>query len=138
MSRNAITELLTAGLSDRSVARQLNQPERHVAAIRRELQLPRRKPGPKPSAVEDRFWRRAQPTDDGHLLWPSLSIHGADLRQDDGRKESVHRIAFRIGNRREPQGLVRTGCHITGCVHPRHVEDAAMRAQYTAIFGEAA
>lgn len=138
MSRNAITELLHAGLSDRAIGRQLNAPVRAVAALRRELNLPRAKSGPRPSTVEDRFWRRAVPTDDGHLLWPAITIHGADLRHDDGHTESVHRIAFRIGNRREAEGLVRTGCGTTGCIHPRHVEDAAMRQQYAAIFGEAA
>lgn len=138
MSRNAIVELLHAGYGDRAIARQLNRPERHITAIRRELQLPHRRPGPKPSTAEDRFWRRAQPTDDGHLLWPGLAVHSADLKHADGHRESVHRIAFRIGNQREPDGIVRTGCAVSGCVHPAHVEDAPMRQQYTAIFGRTA
>ena len=138
MSRNAIVELLHAGHSDRAIARQLNRPERHIAAIRRELRIPRRRPGPKPSTVEGKFWRRAQPTDDGHLLWPGLGTHGTGLQHPDGRKESIHRVAFRIGNQREPEGIVRTGCTVSGCVHPAHVEDAPMRRQYTAIFGRTA
>ena len=136
MSRAAITELLQAGLGERAIHRQLGVRIRAIRAVRRELGLPRPKSGPKPSTVEDRFWRRAIPTDDGHLLWPGITAHGAELRHSDGRTETVHRIAFRIGTGRRPDGLVRTGCDKAGCVHPRHVEDAAMRRQYAAIFGE--
>ncbi|MFH9579063.1 helix-turn-helix domain-containing protein [Streptomyces globisporus] len=134
MSRAAIVELLQAGLSDKAIARQVHVHRRTIAAVRAELGMPAHKPGPTPSDPEDLFWRRTQPTDDGHLLWTSP---GRQLRGGDN-KLSVHRVAFSIGNQRDPVGNVTTGCGRARCVHPAHVEDQPMRQQYKAIFGEAA
>ena len=138
-TRNAIIELLHAGHSDKAIERQLNVSRLAARAIRHQRGLPTHKPGPAAAnSPEDLFWRRVEPTSDGHLLWPGYSRqHGANINHG-GRRHSVHRVAFRIGNRREPVGRVTTGCGTEGCVHPRHVEDQAMRNQYTAIFGEAA
>lgn len=131
----AIERLLRAGYSDKAIARELRVHRRRPRDLRRQLGLPQVKPGPAPAAsIEDLFWRRAQPTPDGHLLWPSWDPkHGAAIRHN-GRKQSAHRIAFRIGNQREPQGRVTSGCGQPGCVHPQHVEDQPMRQLYTAIF----
>ncbi|NEB70255.1 hypothetical protein G3I39_24840 [Streptomyces fulvissimus] len=134
MSRAAIVALLQDGLSDKAIARQVHVRCRTVAGVRAELGMPPHKPGPTPSNPDDLFWRRTQPTDDGHLLWTSTS---RQLRGGDN-KLTVHRIAFRIGNQREPVGNVTTGCGRAKCVHPAHVEDQPMRQQYKAIFGEAA
>lgn len=136
MTRAAITELLHAGWSDKAIARQLHVGRPRVRAVRAELGLPQHKPGPTPAAtVDDLFWRRAQPTDDGHLLWPHASI---GIRAGhDGPRVTAARVAFRIGNGREPVGKVTTGCDRPGCIHPAHVEDRPMRATYTAIFGAA-
>jgi hypothetical protein len=134
MNGAAITELLRAGLSDKAIARQLHVHRRTVRAARESLGLPAHKPGPSPSNAEDVFWRRAQPTDDGHLLWtaPGRAIRGGANRL------SVYQLAFRIGHGRPAIGNVTSGCGQTGCVHPAHVEDQPMRQQYKAIFGEAA
>ncbi|MFE9736169.1 hypothetical protein ACFYO9_37585 [Streptomyces sp. NPDC005863] len=135
-TRNAIIELLHANYSDKAIERQLHVSRRRARDLRTELGLPRHKPGPTPaSSPEEVLWRRAQPTDDGHLLWPSYaSTHGSWIRHG-GQRHSVHHIAFRIGNGREPIGRVTTGCGRDGCIHPDHVEDQPMRDTYRAIFG---
>lgn len=132
MSRAAIVELLHAGMSNTAIAQRLHIRTTSVSPIRQELGLPQVKGGFKPATShEDVFWRRAQPTDGGHLLWPYSSI-GPRV---GNRRISAYRIAFRIGNGRDPVGYVRTGCDQPGCVHPAHVEDQPMRDQYAAIFG---
>ncbi|WP_199546643.1 hypothetical protein [Streptomyces sp. N35] len=139
MSRAAIIELLHAGYSDRAIERQLHVSTRRARTLRTELGIPAHKPGPTPSSgPEEVFWRRAQPTTDGHLLWPGYSPHSGPYIRHGGRKHSVHRLAFAMAHHRQPVGHVATGCGTRGCVHPRHVEDQAMRDQYRAIFGEAA
>ncbi|QCX81184.1 hypothetical protein C9F11_38005 [Streptomyces sp. YIM 121038] len=138
-TRAAIVELLHAGYSDKAIERQLHVSRRRARDLRAELGLPQHKPGITPAASpEDLFWRRTQPTGDGHLLWPRYSTgRGASVRHG-GRRHSVHRIAFAMAHEREPVGHVATGCGTHGCVHPRHVEDQLMRDQFRAIFGEAA
>lgn len=136
--RADVTELLHAGYGDRTIARQLAVSIGSVERARALLKLPAGRPGPKAtSSPADLFWRRAQPTDDGHLLWPVYTPRNGAVIKHGGLRHSVHRTAFRIGHGREPEGRVTTGCDREGCVHPRHVEDQAMRNQYTAIFGEA-
>jgi hypothetical protein len=134
--RADVVELLAAGYGDRTIARRLNVSIGSVERARVILRVPGGRPGPKPTASrEDLFWRRTQPTPDGHLLWPTYSPRNGAVIKHGGTRWSVHRIAFRIGHGREPQGRVTTGCDRPGCVHPRHVEDQPMRTQYDAIFG---
>jgi hypothetical protein len=137
--RADVIELLTAGYGDRTIARRLAVSIGSVERARTRLGLPHGRPGPKAThSPEDLFWRRAQPTGDGHLLWPAYSPRNGAVIKHGGLRHSVHRIAFRIGYGRTPDGRVTTGCDRPGCVHPRHVEDQTMRRQYTAIFGAAA
>ncbi|MGW3825732.1 hypothetical protein ACWEAF_26350 [Streptomyces sp. NPDC005071] len=131
MSRAAIVELLHAGHSDKAIARQLHVHCKKVRTVRSNLDLPAHKPGPTPSNPEEIFWRRTQPTNDGHLLWagPGRQIRG-------GRnKVSVYQLAFHLRHHRVAVGNVTSGCGTAGCVHPDHVEDQPMRQQYAAIFG---
>lgn len=134
--RADVAELLHAGYGDRTIARRLGVTQPSVARTRAALGIPAGRPGPKaPNSPEGTFWRRTQPTDDGHLLWPGYDPkHGARILWD-GCLYSVHRIAFRIANQREPEGRVLTGCGRPGCVHPQHVEDQRMRATFNKIFG---
>lgn len=137
--RADVAELLNAGHSNAAIARQLNLPIKTIVDHRTTLHIPPYRRGPRPAgSVEDLFWRRTQPTDDGHLLWDGYVHNGItpSLRYA-GRSHSAYRIAFRIGNNREPVGRVTGGCERAGCVHPRCVEDQAMRDQYAAIFPEA-
>lgn len=135
-TRNAIVELLHAGYSDRHIARRVHVANRRVHEVRAELGLPEVQPGPKPSAPEDRFWRFAKHTDDGHLLWPLVDNTIREGRE--GPKQSVGRVAFRMRYQREPVGKVLPGCGHDGCIHPAHVEDRLMRDQFRTIFGKAA
>ncbi|MFF7130032.1 hypothetical protein [Streptomyces sp. NPDC008240] len=136
--RPDVAELLHAGYGDRTIARRLNVPVPTVERGRAVLALPAGRPGPKATnAPDDLFWRRAQPTDDGHLLWPTYTPRNGAVIKHGGQRHSVHRTAFRIGNQREPEGHVTTGCDRPGCVHPRHVEDQRMRNQFNQIFGAA-
>ena len=138
-TRAAIEELLRAGYSDKAIERQLHVSRRRARAIRTELGLPNHKPGYKAAASpEDLFWRRAIPTIDGHLLWPGYDPAQAPSVRHGGRRHSVHRIAFRLAHTREPVGKVRGGCEVSGCVHPRHVDDQQIRDNYQAIFGNQA
>lgn len=140
--RADIVELLRAGLSDREIARQVQVGTLRVAAARAALGLPRCPPGNRPAAtVEDLFWRRAIHTSNGHLLWPSAKPRiGVRIKHTSGRF-SVYKVAFRIGNHRDPIGKVTTGCDQLGCIHPRHVQDQPARnldRTFAAIFGEVA
>lgn len=131
-----VIALLHAGHSDATVARQLHIRTSRVSDYRKTAGLPPVKPGPTPTAVEERFQRLAQPTDDGHLLWPQTT---PPIRlRNAGRKEAARTIAFRIGKGRNPIGRLTTGCDQPGCIHPQHVEDQPMRDTYRAIFGKAA
>ena len=139
MIRADIAELLRAGLSNRAVAHQAQTHRSKVQAAREELGIPRLPPGrPAASSPEDLFWRRAIPTDDGHLLWPGADPRtGSRIHHVDGRF-SVHKVAFRIRWGRDPVGKVTTGCDHQGCIHPRCVEDQPMRDTYRAVFGAVA
>lgn len=129
-------ELMRAGYSDRYIARQVHMATARVSKIRQLAGIAKVARGPKPSTAEDRFWRFAEHTDDGHLLWP-LTTTSMRLGHA-GPKASIGHIAFRIRYRRDPVGQVRPGCDVTGCVHPDHVEDQQMRNAYRSIFGRAA
>lgn len=131
---SAITELLHAGLSNQAIARQAHCRTARVRELRSKLGVPPRKPGPRPADPVDLYWQRTQPTDDGHrlLVGTCRQLRGGD------NKIRAARVAFRIGNGRDPVGHVTPGCGTAGCVHPQHVEDWPMRQQYTAIFGKEA
>lgn len=136
--RPDVAELLHAGYGDRTIARRLAVTVPAVEHARATLNLPAGRPGPKATSTPaDLFWRRTQPTGDGHLLWPAYTPRNGSVIKHGGIRHSVHRLAFRIGHGREPEGRVTTGCDRPGCVHPRHVEDQRMRTQYNAIFGAA-
>jgi hypothetical protein len=138
--RTQVIELLRAGHSDRGIERQLGMPKRQVRKIRDQLGIPPHPPGnpTRSQSLEDAFWLRAVPTNDGHLLWPFHKPGHACVLKWRDRNHSAHRIAFRLAHTREPVGTVMTGCGRPGCVHPRHVEDKPMRETYRAIFGRAA
>ncbi|MGW0837102.1 hypothetical protein [Streptomyces prunicolor] len=134
--RADVAELLHAGYSDRAISRRLHIDNVRVAAMRRALGLPSHKPGPSAaSSPADRFWQRAVPTDDGHLLWPGTCAGRVPRIKCQGVQVPVPVVAFGIVHDREPVGRVLGGCEREGCVHPRHVEDDVIRQQYAAIFG---
>lgn len=146
--RADIAELLRAGHSDRAIAKQLHVDARKtVAPLRSHLGIPKTKSGPTPAAsVEELFWRRATPTDDGHMEWNGTHGTGnVPTLRHGGRQHSAYRVAFRIANGRDPEGYALPSCGRDGCVKPGHHADRRDREQaehvnalYEAIFGEAA
>ncbi|CAL9370510.1 hypothetical protein [Streptomyces sp. enrichment culture] len=140
MSRAAIEQLLHAGYGDRTIARRLAVSIGTVRRTRTLLRLPAGRPGPKAAGTPaDVFWTRARHTDSGHMEWTGTAHRGTtpSLRHG-GNRYSAYRVAFTIAHGRAPVGRVEPGCGHPGCIHPQHVEDRAMRDQYTAIFGDAA
>ncbi|MER7738860.1 hypothetical protein ABTX34_11135 [Streptomyces sp. NPDC096538] len=145
--RADIVELLKAGHSDAAIARQLGVDRQcTVAPARAALGLPKHKPGPTPAGTpEDLFWKRAKPTDDGHMEWTGYRTRdGVPGLRHGGRIHTACRVAFRIANGRDPEGNVRPGCGRDGCVAPACQTDRLTRAEarkvdalYGAIFGTA-
>ena len=145
--RPDIAELLHAGHSNRTIARQLCVDHKAVAAARATLGLPKAKSGRKPAASpEDLFWNRVRPTDGGHMEWTGYhNQDGVPGLRHGGRNLSAYRIAFRIATSRVPEGHVLPSCGRDHCVKPGHHADRADRARekrvdalYGAIFGGAA
>jgi hypothetical protein len=142
--RADVAELLRAGYSDRAIGRRLNIDPKKVSDARTTLGLPKARSGKKPTATaEDLFWRRTQPTDDGHLMWTgSRSSSGIPSLRHGGRNLSAYRIAFLIANGREAEGYALPSCGREECVKPGHHADRADRQQekrvdalYAGIFG---
>ncbi|WP_282698047.1 hypothetical protein [Streptomyces sp. CC208A] len=133
------TEMLAAGHSAHAVIRRYQLSFERVRSLRDELGLPPHQPGTKPESINDTFRRRAVPTDDGHLLWPTSDYH---IRTVEGAAMSARQHAFRQKHGRAPVGNVTAGCGTPRCVHPDHVEDRPMRealtTQLNLIFGSAA
>jgi hypothetical protein len=133
-----IADMLRAGDSMAKVQRALGVSYTVVSAHRKALGLPLHPPAVKPERVEDTFARRTRPTDDGHLIWTG---HDLAINTVEGASLSAARYAFQQQYRRAPVGIVRPGCGVTRCVHPRHVEDRPMRealeSQLATIFGGA-
>lgn len=141
-ARADIAELLHAGLSDRAIGRQLNADPKTVSAVRVALGLPKARPGKKPAAtVQDLFWERVRPTDDGHLLWTGCTTGGTPVLRHGGRQYTARAVAFRLRHGRDPEGYVTPACTVERCVRPECMDDRITRqrtdALFTAIFGEA-
>ncbi|MFC9465176.1 hypothetical protein [Streptomyces coelicoflavus] len=144
--RADVAELLRAGYSDRAIARHLNVDRiKTVARSRAALRIPNPAPGPKAAgSPEDLFWRRVQPTDDGHMKWTGhLNTTGSPAVRHGGRTLSAYRIAYRLATGREPEGYALPSCDRDGCVKPGHHSDRADRerekrvdALYAGIFGQ--
>ncbi|MFG3349546.1 hypothetical protein ACGF1Z_31370 [Streptomyces sp. NPDC048018] len=128
------TDMLTAGRSVSAAARTYQVDAAELRSIRNRLGIPLHPPGAKAASIDDTFRRRAVPTEDGHLLWPSSDYR---IRTAEGIAVSAARIAFRQQYRRAPIGKVQPGCGTPRCVHPAHVEDQPMRTQFSAILGGA-
>jgi hypothetical protein len=136
--RAEIIALLQEGHSDRYIGRALRTNPKRVGRIRTELDIPR--PAPSPTLTLEQTWATfTKPTGDGHLKWTGYHREGTcPVLKYRGEDYTARRLAFHIANDREPEGRVLAGCGWRECVAPDHMEDARMRAQYNAIFGEAA
>ncbi|MFZ3556436.1 MULTISPECIES: hypothetical protein [unclassified Streptomyces] len=141
--RPDVAELLRAGLSNRAIARELNvDADTTVRNARTALGIAKARRGKRAaSSVEDLFWRRTQPVDDGHILWTGYRDKHCDtaLVRHGGKLHTALRVAFRIKHGREPEGHVTLTCDRDGCVAPGHTQDRLIRsrteATFAAIFG---
>ncbi|MFB7589328.1 hypothetical protein [Streptomyces sp. NPDC056169] len=132
--RAVIADMLTAGHSISEILRTHKVSPDRVRAVRDDLGIPPHPPGAKPEPIEQTFRRRAIPTADGHLVWPTTDYH---IKTVEGGSLSATRYAFQQRHGRPPVGKVLPGCGTARCVHPDHVEDRPMRDRYAAIFGGA-
>ncbi|MFB6517459.1 WhiB family transcriptional regulator [Streptomyces sp. NPDC056401] len=124
--------LRRAELCDRVVAERSGLPLRAVTELRRSLGLPM-VPDPqtsprKPLTPRQRFDRRTQAGDDGHLLWTG----NVGLQLADRRTVSCMVLAFELGYGRAPAGIVRATCGQDRCVAWQHLADRPMREAYRA------
>jgi DNA-binding CsgD family transcriptional regulator len=126
--RPDVAELLHAGYGDRTIARQLGVTASSVTTARAELGLPKVQGGHKPAAnVEDLFWRRTQPTEDGHLNWDGHRTNkGTPAIRWNGALHSALRVAYLIRTGHDPEGYAHVTCEHPGCVAPQHVDDTAV------------
>jgi hypothetical protein len=143
--RPAVAELLLDGIPETRIARELHVGWKTVAAIRRDLKLPAPRQGRRPQqgTVEDAFLARVTPIEDGHARWAGkTAASGVPLVLHRGTQVSAYRVAFRLHYRRSPEGLVKPGCGLPGCVAGSHLEDRVIRqrteAAYKAILRTAA
>ncbi|MYY79705.1 MULTISPECIES: hypothetical protein [unclassified Streptomyces] len=131
-----IQALLREGLTNQRIAARAHVGHRQVAKTRAEMGLRKHRGGRKAADPATAFYARTRPQADGHLEWTGTRLATTPSLYVDGRQTSARRLAFRLRNGREPVGYVLPGCDYAACVHPDHMEDQAMRDQYTAIFGD--
>lgn len=143
--RPEVAAMLGDGVPETRIARELHVSAKTVAAIRQNLGLPAPRPGSRPlhATVEDAFLARAEPLDGGHVRWPGKTTpSGQPVVKHRGKTQSAYRVAFRLHYGRSPEGLVKPGCGMPGCVAGWHLEDRLVRertgAAFEAIFGAAA
>lgn len=128
MSTAAITELLHAGYGDRTIARQVGVTISSVTRLRTQLGLPKAHGGTKKAgSLEDLFWRRTQPTGDGHLDWTGHRNSKGTANLHWGKDVySARRVAYRIANGQDPDGYAHATCTHPGCVAPGHMADSTV------------
>lgn len=137
-TRTEIVALLGQGLSNRRIGQILRTDSKRVGRIRAELDLPQAKPITETETVEEKWQRQARPVGDGHMEWTGSLREGIPVLAVRGEGFMARRVAFRMAYGRDPEGRVKPGCDMAGCVAPQHMEDARLRAQFNAIFGATA
>jgi DNA-binding CsgD family transcriptional regulator len=138
-SRAEIIELIGQGLSSRRIAAILRTDPKRVNLVRAEAGLPQTVPLRAPQdSLRQRWQAHTRTVDGGHTEWVGSLRGGTPVFTYSGEHYMARRVAFEMANGRAPEGRVKPGCDLAGCVAPAHMEDARMRAQFTAIFGEAA
>ncbi|MEV7602902.1 hypothetical protein AB0O91_36610 [Kitasatospora sp. NPDC089797] len=123
----ATRDLLTAGLSNSAIARQLRVDKHDVALLRQELGLPNTPA--QPLTVEQKWRLRVRDLPGGHLAWTGerQRTSGTPVMRHSGRCYTAARIAFRIKHGTDPQGYAAPGCGTRHCVAPEHIDDLPRR-----------
>ncbi|MFJ9846321.1 hypothetical protein ACIRYZ_38955 [Kitasatospora sp. NPDC101155] len=120
-------DLLTAGLSNSAIARQLHVDKHDVATLRTEMGLPN--VPAQPLTVEQKWRQRVRPAVGGHLEWTGerATGSGTPVMRHSGQAYTAARIAYRIKHGTDPQGYAAPGCGMRHCVSPDHIDDLPRR-----------
>ncbi|MFD7590661.1 hypothetical protein ACFV84_35085 [Kitasatospora sp. NPDC059811] len=120
-------DLLTAGLSDSAIARQLHVDKHDVAKLRAEMGLAN--VPAQPLTVEQKWRQRVRELPGGHLEWTGerATGSGTPVMRHSGNAYTAARIAFRIKHGTDPQGYAAPGCGTRHCVAPDHIDDLPRR-----------
>lgn len=79
---------------------------------------------PPPRTIRELFDRHANPSTGGHLMWI-----GAKTPIFRGRQFTPGKVAFIADRGREPKGMVKRLCEVSGCVQPLHLADERERSR---------
>jgi hypothetical protein len=132
-----IAAALRSGLSVAETVRRLHAGKARVTAIRNAIHVPPARPGRRVAAdLASDFYPRARRRN-GHLIWVGTITGGHPRLRHQGEYLSAYKAAFILRTGRQPLGYCKADCGVELCVEPQHVDDAAGRARYDAIFGEA-
>ena len=82
----------------------------------------RKRPGPAPIPIEQRFWTKVQKSD-GCWLWTATKTKGYGMIEGPNRVPmQAHRVAWRLTFGEIPPGLsVLHHCDVPLCVNPAHL-----------------
>lgn len=124
-----ILELLHTGLTDTAVAARIgcSRPTVRMVRVRNNLPAPLHGSTSKHHTFDDVYRAHAIPTTDGHMTWTGGHNGVTPTVHHLHQGRSAYKIAFRLHHQREPQGLVKVGCHQPGCVAGAHLTDATIR-----------
>ena len=123
--RAAIVLMIGEGMTNRAIAAELKCCKSVPARIRAEMGLPTRTNS---TSLESKLMKNVRRTRDGHALWKGRrSKGGVPEIIHCGKSYSPARVAFELRSGRPPEGSVRPGCGVAGCVDGRHLEDAPER-----------
>ncbi|MDX5568456.1 hypothetical protein PYK79_41375 [Streptomyces sp. ID05-04B] len=131
IDRGPLLELLRAGtMTETAIAARLGISRPTVHKIRAEWGLPAPARGsmPKHASFEDAFHAAAEAAADGHVAWAGSWSGVTPIVQHQHHSRSAYKIAFRLHHGRDPEGLVKSGCTLAGCVAGPHLTDKAMRS----------
>lgn len=123
----AIRALITAGMNDHAIARELHADRVAIRRIRKETGIP--KPPLQPLTLHEKWAARTRPVEGGHLEWTGERIGPgkSPVMRYKGATYSPTAIAYELRHGRPPQGYAIADCPHKQCVAPDHVDDEAGR-----------
>lgn len=84
----------------------------------------RKRPGPKPTPVRDRFQDKYEVNESGCWIWVAcLDVKGYGRVSVGGRMKLAHRVSYALHIGPIPEGLTLDHlCRVPRCVNPAHLE----------------